>query len=172
MNFAVFKSTYFTDCLRTVSSAASELVRYYMYICLSDLCLEEEKEYENYLRINHKCFDKLFVHLKDDIAKWTTNMRDASTPKLKFAAETFHVHSSMHKHEAVLWTLEKSRNDQFFIKGVEIFRNHVLQLYWKACISKSLKVLWLQRNDKKVLLLLIYDIPGFWEKHSQELSYR
>ena len=52
-------------------------------------------------------------------------MRDASTPKLKFAAETFHVHSSMHKYEAVLWTLEKSRNDQFFIKGVEILRNHV-----------------------------------------------
>ena len=64
-----------------------------MYIFLSEACLEEEEEYENNLRIAPECFDGLFVPLKDRITKQTTNMGDSSAPKLKFAAEIFHVHS-------------------------------------------------------------------------------
>ena len=45
------------------------------------------------MRIIPECFDKLFVFVKDDITKSTTNMRDARSPNLKLAAETFHVHS-------------------------------------------------------------------------------
>ena len=52
------------------------------------------------------------------------------------------------------------QNDQFFTKGVKIFRKHVFQLSWKAWIKVE-KVLSLQRNDKKVTLLLIYHISGF-----------
>ena len=40
-----------------------------MYIFLSEVCLEEEEEYENYLRINPECVDDLFVLVKDDIIK-------------------------------------------------------------------------------------------------------
>ena len=36
--------------------------------------------------------------------------------------------------------------------------------------AKVEKVLSLQRNDKKVTLLLIYHIPGFQGKYSKELS--
>ena len=61
------------------------------------------------------------------------------------------------------------QNDQFFTKGVKIFRKHVFQLSWKVCIKVE-KVLSLQRNDKKVILLLIYHISGFYGKYSQELS--
>ena len=63
-----------------------------MYVLLSEVSLEEEEEYKNYLRINPKCFDKLFVLVKD-ITRKTINMRDASAPKLMFATERFHVHS-------------------------------------------------------------------------------
>ena len=38
--------------------------------------------------------------------------------------------------------------------------------------AKAEKVLLIQRNDKKVTLLLIYHISGFKEKYSQELSYK
>ena len=30
------------------------------------------------------------------------------------------------------------QNHQFFTKGVEIFRKHVFQLYWKACINREM----------------------------------
>ena len=63
-----------------------------MYIILSDVCLEEEEEFQNYLRITPECFDKLFVLVRD-ITKKSTNMRDAITPKLKLDAKIFHVHS-------------------------------------------------------------------------------
>ena len=58
-----FKSTYFVERLQT---PASELVRYYS---LSEVCLEEEEEYKNYLRMIPECFDDLFVLVKDDITK-------------------------------------------------------------------------------------------------------
>ena len=73
--------------------AASELVRYYVYIFLSEVCLKEKEEYRIYLRITPECFDELLVLVKGNITKEATNMRDASAPKLKFAAEPFHVHS-------------------------------------------------------------------------------
>ena len=63
-----------------------------MYIFLSAVRLEEEEEYENYLMITPECFDKLLVRVKDVITKYIANMRDASTPKLKLAANIFHVH--------------------------------------------------------------------------------
>ena len=62
----VFKNTYFVGYLRTI---ASESVRYYVYIFLSEVCLEEEEEYRNYLRITPECFDALFTLVKDDITK-------------------------------------------------------------------------------------------------------
>ena len=49
--------------------AASKLVSNYLPIFFSDVCLEEEKEYKNYLMMTPECFDKLFVLLKDDIRK-------------------------------------------------------------------------------------------------------
>ena len=54
--------------------------------------LEEEEEYENYLRITPGCFDKLFVFVKD---LSYTNMRDASLTKLKLAVKIFQAHSSI-----------------------------------------------------------------------------
>ena len=41
----------------------------------------------------NECFDEFFVLMKDNITKQTTNMRDASAPKLRLVAETFPVHS-------------------------------------------------------------------------------
>ena len=63
-----------------------------MYIFLSEVGLEEEKQYKHYLRINPECFDELFVLAKDNITKLSAIMRDASALKLKLAVETFHVH--------------------------------------------------------------------------------
>ena len=40
-----------------------------MYIFLSEVCLQEEEEYNNYLRITPECFDELFVLVKGDITK-------------------------------------------------------------------------------------------------------
>ena len=62
----VFKNTYFVEYLQM---AGSELVRYYVHIFLFEVHLEEEEEYKNYLRITPVCFDKLFVLVKDNIAK-------------------------------------------------------------------------------------------------------
>ena len=45
------------------------------------------------MRITLGYFDKLFVLVKENIAKQTINMRYASTPNLMLAAETFHIHS-------------------------------------------------------------------------------
>ena len=39
------------------------------------------------MRITPECFDKLFILVKDNITKQITNMRDASTLKLKLAAK-------------------------------------------------------------------------------------
>ena len=62
--FEVFKNTYFVEYLQT---AASDLVRYQVYIFLSEVHLEEEEEYSNYFRMTPKCFDKLFVLAKGGI---------------------------------------------------------------------------------------------------------
>ena len=64
-----------------------------MYIFLPDINLEEEKEYQNYLRMTLEFFGKLFVLLKGDITIKTRNMRDAGTHKIKLATGTFYVHS-------------------------------------------------------------------------------
>ena len=63
------------------------------------------------------------------------------------------------------WKIQKNyfllQNDQIFTKGVEIFRKHVFQLPERLASAKVERVLWLQRNDRKVTLLLIYHISGF-----------
>ena len=56
----------FVKYLQTV---ASELVRYFVYIFLSQVYLQEKQEYENYLRITPECFDEFFVLFKDDITQ-------------------------------------------------------------------------------------------------------
>ena len=56
-----------------------------MCIFLFEVCLEEEEEYKNYLRITPECFDELFV-LAKDITTLTAIVRDVSAPKLKLAA--------------------------------------------------------------------------------------
>ena len=67
MNFAnSFKSTYFVEYRLII---AYESVRYHMYIFLSEVHLEEKEEYKHYLRITLRCFDKLFLLMKDDITK-------------------------------------------------------------------------------------------------------
>ena len=52
---------------------------------LSELRLEEEEEYKNYLRMTPGCFNELLELVKEDITKKPTNMRDAISPKLKLA---------------------------------------------------------------------------------------
>ena len=64
-----------------------------MYVLVRGAHLEEKEEYKNYLSKTPECFDELFVLVKDNITKQITNMRDASTLKLKLAAKIFHVHS-------------------------------------------------------------------------------
>ena len=64
--FEVFKNTYFVEYLLT---AAFELASYKVYIFLSEVHLEEEKEYKNLFRMTPECFDKLFVLSKDNITK-------------------------------------------------------------------------------------------------------
>ena len=62
----VFKNTYIVEYLQP---AASESGRYEVYILLSEVHLEEEEEYGNYLGITPKCFDLPFVYVKIDITK-------------------------------------------------------------------------------------------------------
>ena len=88
--FKDFKNTYFVKLLRT---AASELVRCYVYILLFEIHLEGEEEYKKYWRITPECFDKLFGVLKDDITKQIITMRNANTSNLKFAAKKLYNHS-------------------------------------------------------------------------------
>ena len=64
--YKVFMNTHFVESLRT---AASESVRYQVYILLAEVCLVEEEGYKNYLRITPECFDKLFVLMKGDVTK-------------------------------------------------------------------------------------------------------
>ena len=48
---------------------ASESVMYWVCMFPSEVHLEEEEEYKNYLRINSECVEKLFALVKDDITK-------------------------------------------------------------------------------------------------------
>ena len=61
----VFKNIIFIEYLET---AASEFGRYYVYIFLFEVRLEEEED-KNYLRMTFECFDELFVLAKDYITK-------------------------------------------------------------------------------------------------------
>ena len=47
------------------------------------------------MRIIPECFDELFVLVKNDITKYITNMRDASTSKLRFTTKIFHGHAAI-----------------------------------------------------------------------------
>ena len=74
----------------------------------------------------------------------------------------------VHKYEAVLQTLEKLRKTVFCYKMInfslrecEFFLKKYFSYTERLTSSKVEKVLWLQRNDKKVTLLLIYHISGF-----------
>ena len=51
----------------------------------SELHLEENEEYENYLRITTECFGELYVLVKNEVQ----NMRDANTPEGKLAQKNF-----------------------------------------------------------------------------------
>ena len=64
-----------------------------MYILLSEVHLEEEEEYKNYLRITSECFDELFLIGRDNNIKEITNIRDGSSSKLKLAEKMFHDYS-------------------------------------------------------------------------------
>ena len=61
-----FSNTYFVESLQT---AASESVRYQVYILLTEVHLVEEEGYKNYLRITTEWFDKPFVLMKGDVTK-------------------------------------------------------------------------------------------------------
>ena len=64
-----------------------------MYILLSEVHLEEEEEFKNYLRITSECFDELFVIGRDNNIKEITNIRDGSSSKLKLDEKMFHDYS-------------------------------------------------------------------------------
>ena len=64
-----------------------------MYILLSEVHLEEEEEYKNYLRITSECFDELFVIGRDNNIKEITNIRAGSSSKLRLAEKMFHDYS-------------------------------------------------------------------------------
>ena len=60
----------------------------------------------------------------------------------------------------------------FSLRELKFSGNMYFSYLERLPLAKVEKVLSLQRNDKKVTLLLIYHIPGFEGKYSQELSNR
>ena len=77
-------------------------------------------------------------------------------------------YAHVHKYEAVLWTSEKLRKTIFCYKMINFslreltFSGNMYFSYLERPASTKVeKVLSLQRNDKKVTLLLIYHISGF-----------
>ena len=58
----------------------------------------------------------------------------------------------------------------FSIRELEFSGNMYFSYTERPALMEVGKVLSLQRNDKKVTLLLIYHISGFKEKYSEELS--
>ena len=74
----------------------------------------------------------------------------------------------VHEYEAVFWILGKLRKTIFCYKMINFslrdlkFSGNIYFSYTgRLASAKVEKVLWLQRNDKKVTLLLIYHISGF-----------
>ena len=85
----------------------------------------------------------------------------------------------VHKCEAELWTLEKLRKAifcqimiNFSLRELKFSGNLYFSYTKRLALAKVEKVIWLQRNDKKVILLLICHISGFQEKYFQELPYK
>ena len=78
-----------------------------------------------------------------------------------------YVYGPVHKFEAVLWTLENLRKTLFCYKIIFLLRefkfsgNMYIPFTERLSSEKVEKSLWLQRNDKKVTLLLIYYMSGF-----------
>ena len=79
-----------------------------------------------------------------------------------------YVYGHVHKFEAVLWTLENLRKALFCYKIINILlrelkfsRNMYIPFTERLSSEKVEKILWLQKNDKKVTLLLIYYMSGF-----------
>ena len=78
------------------------------------------------------------------------------------------VSGHIHKYVAVLWTLEKLRKTifcykmiNFSLRELKFSGNLYFSFIERPASAKTEKVLSLQRNDKKVTLLLIYHISGF-----------
>ena len=74
----------------------------------------------------------------------------------------------VHKYEAVLWTLEKSRKTffcykviNFSLRELKFSENMYFSYTERLASTKVKKFLSVQRNDKKLTLLLIYHISGF-----------
>ena len=74
----------------------------------------------------------------------------------------------VHKYEPVLWTSEKLRKTifcykmiNFSLRELKFSGNLYFSFIERPASAKTKKVLSLQRNDKKVTLLLIYHISGF-----------
>ena len=89
------------------------------------------------------------------------------------------VSGHIHKYVAVLSTLEKLRKTifcykmiNFSLRELKFSGNMYFSYLERLPLAKVEKVLSLQRNGKKVTMLLIYHISGFEGKYSQELSNR
>ena len=72
------------------------------------------------------------------------------------------------KYETVLWTMEKLSKTifcykmiNFSLREVKFSENMYFSYTERLASAKVGKVLSIQKNDKKVTLLLIYDISGF-----------
>ena len=79
---------------------------------------------------------------------------------------------------AVFWALEKLRKTvfcyeiNFSLRELKFSGNMYFSYLERLPLAKVEKVLSLQRNGKKVTMLLIYHISGFEGKYSQELPNR
>ena len=80
----------------------------------------------------------------------------------------FWVVGHLHKYEAVLWMLQKLRKTIFCCKMINFslrelkFSGNMYFSYTERLASARIeKVFSLQKNNKKVTLLLIYQISGF-----------
>ena len=112
-----------------------------MYIFLSQICLLEKEDYENYLKIAPECLDELFVHFKDNITQQIKNMRDASTPRRKLTTKIFHVNSLVVLFSYIfllIWQFKIlivcfSSNQFDEIKHVLFFKNWIQQKCFKFC---------------------------------------
>ena len=83
---------------------------------------------------------------------------------------------NMSKVVKVIQKIEKNnfllQNEKFSLRELKFPGNIYFSYSGRLASAKVEKVLWLQRNDKEVTLLLIYHISGFYEKYSQGLPYK